>query len=195
MALVLASESPRRRELLAKLGVPFEIRTLPVCEYRQGDFPPFELPVRNAELKASRVSTRYPECAVLGADTVIVFGERIIGKPADAAAAKRTLLELAGKTHSVVTGLALLRAGDGTRITWSESTRVTFKAYSAAVADEYMRLVNVLDKAGSYAVQEHGDMLVDRVDGDLDNVVGLPLGRLKRELAELGLAGKPDNDE
>ena len=195
MALVLASESPRRRELLAKLGVPFEIRTLPVCEYRQGDFPPCELPVRNAGLKAACVAARYPQNVVLGADTVIVFGDRIIGKPADAADAKRTLLELAGTTHSVVTGLALLRACDDTRILWSETTRVTFKAYSAAVADEYMRFVNVLDKAGSYAIQEHGDMLVDRVEGDVDNVIGLPLGRLKRELAELGFAGKPDNDE
>ena len=192
MAFILASESPRRRELLARLGVPFEIHTLPVDEFRQGDLPPAELPVRNAELKAASVAAKYPESLVLGADTVIVFEDRIIGKPADAAAAKRTLLELAGKTHCVVTGLALLRNCDGTRITWSECTRVTFKAYSAAVVDEYMRLVNVLDKAGSYALQEHGDMLVERVDGDPDNVVGLPLGRLKRELAGLGRAGKPD---
>ena len=195
MALVLASESPRRRELLARLGVPFEIRTLSVKEFRQGDLPPRELPVRNAELKAASVAANYPDRVVLGADTVIVFDGRIIGKPADAGDAKRTLLELAGKTHSVVTGLALLRKCDGTRITWSECTRVTFKAYSAQVVDEYMKLVNVLDKAGSYALQEHGDMLVDRVDGDGDNVVGLPLGRLRRELAELGLACKPDNDE
>ena len=192
MAFILASESPRRRELVSRLGVPFEIHTLPVKEYRQGDLPFFEIPVRNAELKAASVAEKYPESVVLGADTVIVFEDRIKGKPADAADAKRTLLELAGKTHAVVTGLALLRACDGTRILWSECTRVTFKAYPEAVVDEYMRLVDVLDKAGSYALQEHGDMLVERVDGDCDNVVGLPLGRLKRELAGLGLAGKPD---
>ena len=190
MAFILASESPRRRELLSRLGVPFEIRTLPVKEYRQGDLPPRELPVRNAELKAECVAARYPDCVVLGADTVIVFAGRIIGKPADVSDAESTLIELAGKTHCVVTGLALLRARDDTRIVWSECTRVTFKDYSASVAKEYMQLVNVLDKAGSYAVQEHGDMLVDRVEGDLDNVVGLPLGRLKRELAALGFAGK-----
>lgn len=188
MAFILASESPRRRELLARLGIPFEIHALPVKEFRQGDLPPAELPVRNAELKAASVAGKYPASLVLGADTVIVFDGRIIGKPADAAEAKRTLLELAGRTHSVVTGLALLRACDGTRILWSECTRVTFRTYPPAVADEYMRLVDVLDKAGSYALQEHGDMLVDRVDGDSDNVVGLPLGRLKRELAELGFA-------
>ena len=186
MSLILASESPRRRELLSRLGVPFEIRTLPVREYRQGDFPSSELPVRNAGLKAERVAAKFPEHVVIGADTVIVFDGRIIGKPADAAEARRTLLELAGKSHCVVTGLALLRVCDDTRIMWSESTRVTFKAYSAQVADEYMKLVNVLDKAGSYALQEHGDMLVESVDGDPDNVVGLPLGRLKRKLAALG---------
>lgn len=188
MTLILASESPRRRELLARLGIPFEIRTRPVREYRQGDFPPSELPLRNAELKAAGVAAEYPQSVVLGADTVIVFEDRIIGKPADAADAKRTLLELSGRTHSVVTGLALLRTCDGTRMMWSESTRVTFKAYSEQVVDEYMKLVRVLDKAGSYALQEHGDMLVARVDGDSDNVVGLPLGRLKRELAALGFA-------
>ena len=80
------------------------------------------------------------------------------------------------------------RGRDDLRILWSESTQVTFKAYPPSVVDEYMRLVNVLDKAGSYALQEHGEMLVDRVDGDPDNVVGLPLGRLKCELAGLGLA-------
>lgn len=186
MTLILASESPRRRELLARLGVPFEIRTLPVREYRQGDFPPPELPVRNAGLKAERVAAKFPEHVVLGADTVIVFDGRIIGKPADAAEARRTLLELAGKTHCVVTGLALMRVCDGKRIMWSESTRVTFKNYSARTADEYMKRVNVLDKAGSYALQEHGDMIVESVEGDPDNVVGLPLGRLERELAALG---------
>ena len=188
MAFILASESPRRRELLARLGVPFAIHALPVKEFRQGDLPSLELPVRNAELKAAGVAAEYPESVVLGADTVIVFDGRIIGKPVDAADARRTLAELAGKTHAVVTGLALLRACDNLRILWSESTQVTFKAYPPSVADEYMRLVNVLDKAGSYALQEHGEMFVDRVDGDPDNVVGLPLGRLRRELAGLGLA-------
>ena len=196
MTFILASESPRRRELVSRLGIPFAIRTLPVKEFRQGDLPCHDLPVRNAELKAAAVAAQFPGSVVLGADTVIVYHDRIIGKPADAADAKRTLLELAGKTHAVVTGLALLRACDGLRILWSESTQVTFKAYSAPTVDEYMQLVNVLDKAGSYALQEHGEMLVERVDGDPDNVVGLPLGRLKRELAGLGLAS-PEmmNDE
>ena len=175
---------------MSRLGVPFTIRSLPVKEFRQGDLPPLELPARNAELKAAAVAAKYPECVVLGADTVIVYDNRIIGKPADVSDAKRTLLELAGKTHSVVTGLALLRSGDGFRRVWSESTQVTFKAYFAPTVGEYMRLVNVLDKAGSYALQEHGDMLVERVDGDPDNVVGLPLGRLKRELAALGLEAR-----
>ena len=185
MQLILASLSPRRRELLSRLPYPFEVRSFPTREFSDGELPAERLPMRNAEAKAAAVAERFPEAVVVGADTVIVFSGRIIGKPRDPEDAFRTLAALSGRTHEVVTGMALLRKRDGVRKVWSESTRVTFKTLSPDTIREYLRRVDVLDKAGSYALQEHGDMLVERVDGDADNVVGLPLGRLAGLLAEL----------
>lgn len=185
MQLVLASLSPRRRELLARLAYPFEVCSFPTREFADGELPAELLPMRNAEAKAAAVAERSPEAVVIGADTVIIFDGRIIGKPRNAEDAFRTLAALSGRTHEVVTGVALLRKRDGVREVWSESTAVTFKPLAPATIREYLRLVNVLDKAGSYALQEHGDMLVARVDGDPDNVVGLPLARLAARLAEL----------
>ena len=185
--LILASLSPRRRELLARLPYWFEVRSLPVREFSDGELPAEELPLRNAEFKARAVAEMFPDAAVIGADTVIIFDGRIIGKPRDAQDAFRTLSQLSERTHEVVTGVALLRRRDGLCKTWSACTRVTFKKLSPDAIREYMKLVDVLDKAGSYALQEHGDMIVSRVDGDADNVVGLPLGRLAAELARLEL--------
>lgn len=185
MQLVLASLSPRRKELLSRLAYPFEVRSFPTREFVDGELPAERLPARNAEAKAAAVAERFPDAVVVGADTVIIFDGRIIGKPRDAEDAFRTLAALSGRTHEVVTGLALLRRRDGVREVWSESTAVTFKTLSPATIREYLRLVNVLDKAGSYALQEHGDMLVERVEGDPDNVIGLPLARLAERLARL----------
>ena len=185
MQLVLASLSPRRRELLSRLAYPFEVRSFPTREFSDGELPAEQLPERNAEAKAAAVAERFPDAVVVGADTVIIFDGRIIGKPHDAEDAFRTLTALSGRTHRVVTGVALLRRRDGLREVWSESTAVTFKTLTPETIREYLRRVNVLDKAGSYALQEHGDMLVERVDGDADNVVGLPLARLADLLAHL----------
>jgi len=185
--LILASLSPRRRELLARLPYRFEVRSLPVREFADGELPAAELPSRNAEAKARAVAEMFPDTAVVGADTVIILDDKIIGKPRDAGDAFDTLSRLSGRTHEVVTGVALLRWRDNLHQVWSESTRVTFKALSSETIREYMKLVDVLDKAGSYALQEHGDMIVDRIEGDADNVVGLPLQRLASELAKLNL--------
>jgi len=185
--LVLASLSPRRRELLARLPYTFEVHSLPVREFADGELPAAELPLRNAEAKARAVAETFPGAAVVGADTVIIFDGRIIGKPRDAEDAFQTLSRLSGRTHEVVTGVALLRRRDDLRTVWSESTRVTFKQLSGETIREYMKRVDVLDKAGSYALQEHGGMIVDNVDGDADNVVGLPLRRLAAELEKLDL--------
>ena len=185
MPLVLASLSPRRRELLSRLPYPFEVRSFPTREFSDGEAPAEELPLRNAEAKARAVAERFPGAVVIGADTVIILDGRIIGKPRDAEDAFRTLAELSGRSHEVVTGVALLRLSDGVRRVWSESTVVTFRTLDPETIREYMRRVNVLDKAGSYALQEHGGMIVEKVEGDADNVVGLPLGRLAAELKTL----------
>lgn len=185
MPLILASLSPRRRELLSRLPYPFEVHSFPTRELSDGELPAEELPLRNAEAKAHAVAERFPDAVVIGADTVIVLDRRIVGKPRDEADAFRTLTGLSGRSHEVVTGVALLRFADGVRRVWSESTTVTFKTLAPETINEYMKRVHVLDKAGSYALQEYGDMLIEKVEGDADNVVGLPLGRLAAELKNL----------
>lgn len=182
--LILASESPRRRELLSSLAIPFEVESAAVEELET--LPdPREVPLRNAERKAQAVAARRPGDLVLGSDTVIVAGNRVIGKPRDEADALDILLALAGTTHEVITGLALMRENDGFRKSWTETTRVTFKPFGRAEAQRYLSLVPVLDKAGAYAIQEHGDLIVDHIEGSLENVIGLPLGRLQKELVIL----------
>ena len=183
--LILASGSPRRRELLGRIGVPFVVESAEAGEINV--LPdPRQVPLYNAELKASAVSAKHPDAVVLGADTVILFEGRVIGKPRDPADALATLMALSGRTHEVVTGLALLRGLPEFRRVWSETTRVTFLPFDVETAKRYLSRVPVLDKAGAYAIQEHGELLVASIDGELDNVVGLPLGRLQRELAALG---------
>ncbi|MST96362.1 septum formation protein Maf [Victivallaceae bacterium BBE-744-WT-12] len=182
--LILASNSPRRRELLLSLGIPFAVEAADIEEIESLD-DPREVPLRNAERKAAAVAARHPHDPVLGADTVIVFRDAVIGKPRDEADALRILLSLAGKTHEVVTGLALLRCADGFRRIWRETTRVTFKPFGRETAERYLSLVSVLDKAGAYAIQESGEFLVESVDGSIENVIGLPLERLQEELMRL----------
>lgn len=181
---MLASNSPRRRELLRRLGIPFVIESADVGEVTS--LPdPRQVPLFNAELKAAAVAANHPNDPVLGADTVIVFEGRVIGKPRDEADALAILMALSGRTHEVVTGLALLRRVPEFRRVWSETTRVTFLPFDVETAKRYLSQVSVLDKAGAYAIQEHGELLVASVEGDLDNVIGLPLGRLQPELAKL----------
>ena len=187
--LLLASESPRRRALLKRLDIPFEVQSPDVEELEQ----PCEgcsisfLPAENARRKAFAVSSRNQSHTVIGADTAILFEDRMIGKPRNLEDARKTLLELAGKTHRVVTGLAVIRQGNKPfcRV-WSEESLVTFKPFSASTADRYLELVHVLDKAGSYAIQEHGQLIVQQITGSMENIIGLPLEQLKQVLLEAG---------
>ena len=187
--LLLASESPRRRALLKRLEIPFKVQSPEIEELEQpcnGCSVSF-LPAENARRKAFAVSSRNPSHTVIGADTAILFEDRMIGKPRDLEDAKNTLLELAGKTHRVITGLAVIRQGKNPfcRV-WSEESRVTFKPFSEQTAERYLELVHVLDKAGSYAIQEHGELIVQQISGSMENIIGLPLEQLRAALIEAG---------
>ena len=177
--LILASLSPRRKELLKRIAADFKIVGAACDEYAAGDCFYRELPFRNAELKANAVAEQFPASLVIGADTVIEFKRRIIGKPADKQDALNILLELSGQQHKVITAVAPVCVRRHLKIVYSEETIVRFKPFSRAVAETYLQLVDVLDKAGAYAVQEHSELIVESLDGDLDNVVGLPLGKLQ----------------
>lgn len=180
MNLILASASPRRRELLATLGIPFSVRTSTAEELREG--PWMMLALENALRKAEEVAARFPEDLVIGADTVIEFENRILGKPENMDDAFRMLSIFSGKTHYVTTGCAIICHSRSIRIRFAETSRVTFKSLDAETIRRYLSLVPVLDKAGAYAIQDHGEMLIESLEGSLDNVIGFPTERFRLPL-------------
>lgn len=191
--IVLASSSPRRRRLLRQLGVGFSVRCPDVDERPLPGEPPGSHVRRLARAKARSVARELaPGCGaqwVLGADTVIVLDGRILGKPRDAREAAGMLARLSGRTHEVLTGVALVPAGGGGRARSSMvRSRVEMKPFDVAVIRRYIATGEPLDKAGAYAVQGRGRCLIVRVSGSLTNVVGLPLERLKRLLTTAGVS-------
>jgi len=174
--LILASGSPRRRELLRGAGIAFVIDVPDVDESPLPGESPEMLVERLARSKARTVAERSPpEARVLAADTLVVLGEEILGKPLDLDDARAMILRLSGRTHRVLTGFALLGPQlEGWRVGVVES-RVTFRSVTAAEAAAYVAAGESLDKAGAYAVQGRGGTLVDQIDGSRSNVIGLPL--------------------
>ena len=179
--LVLASASPRRRDLLAGLGfeIPFDVSDF-VETNHGGD--PVEAAHANALGKARDVARRHAGKLVLGADTVVILGGRILGKPADAADAARMLDALSGREHEVVTALALV--GDGREEVHHNCTRVQFRELRAGEIDTYVASGEPMDKAGAYGIQGLASQFVERIDGCYFNVMGLPLELLTRMLGE-----------
>lgn len=188
-SLILASASPRRRDLLASLGVTFEVVTAEVVEHEDPTTDPREMVAHNAALKADWVAQRRPEAVVLGADTTVFIEGHALNKPADAAAARAMLRRLSGRTHTVFTGLAVRCVATDLRRDEGVASDVTFKALDEATIETYLARVHTLDKAGGYAIQEHGDLIIAGRVGSLTNIIGLPLTRTKHILTELGLLG------
>lgn len=186
MRLVLASGSPRRRELLAMLGTPFEVEIPRVEEKVDGHQTPDALVRLLARAKALDVAGRRPEDLVVAADTVVVLDGRILGKPAGRTQARAMLEDLSGRTHQVWTGLALVHLASGRHEEAAERTDVTFRHLDPREVERYVALGEGLDKAGGYAAQGVGAVFVERIEGCFFNVVGLPLARLHRMLAAFG---------
>ena len=185
--LILASASPRRRELLAGLGVPFEVMPAEVVEHESPDSDPREMVRHNAAIKAEWVAARRPEALVLGADTTVFIDGVVLNKPRDVAAARAMLGRLSGCTHTVYTGLAVRRQRDRLAIDGGVASEVTFKSLDAAVIARYLSLVNPLDKAGAYAIQEETDLIIAGWRGSFTNIVGLPVEETKQILTRCGL--------
>ncbi len=184
MKLILASQSPRRSELLRRCGFDFTVRCAPAEELR--DFPELRLlPQENAGRKSAAVADMYPGDLVLGADTMIIFNGRAVGKPADIDEAAKMLREFSGKSHDVITGTALICRERGIAEYWSEVSRVDFKNISDEIIADYLQKVHVLDKAGAYAIQEYGEMIISGYSGELENIIGLPLKKLQSRLNSL----------
>ena len=181
--MILASESPRRRELLAAVGVPFRVVPSGVDEIPRPGESPSRFVRRAALDKGEAVAQLYPSYFVLSADTIVVADGRILGKPRDRAEARRMLSRLAGREHRVYTGVCLLCRERGFRDLGTEVTRVRFRPLTAAEVAAYARTGECDDKAGAYAAQGAGMLLIDRVAGSFSNVVGLPMTRVVAMLA------------
>lgn len=187
--IILASASPRRRELLGEMGVRFEVVTADVTEHDAESAPhlaPVDLAQENARQKAEAVAALRPGRWILGADTVVALEERLWGKPASLDEAREFLRALSGKTHEVITGCALI-APKGEAEIFHEISRVTFHSLLDETIERYLAEVAVLDKAGAYALQERGEWIVERVEGSRTNVIGLPTEALEKVLIRRGL--------
>ena len=181
--LVLASASPRRLELLKDLGWPFTVEPSRADELHDASIDPARLCEINAERKAAEVAERFRGSLVIGADTLVALGNEIFGKPRDLAEARATLLKFSGKQHQVITGVCLIHRDSGREEVFSEVTEVQFRTLSEQDIGTYLARVNVLDKAGAYAIQEEGDLIIESIDGSRSNVVGLPLEKLGAALS------------
>lgn len=186
MSLVLASASPRRRELLAALGVPFEVDPASVDE-TSDEREPVRLAEALALSKARAVAARRPGDVVIGSDTVVTLEGRLLGKPADAAEARAMLLALRGRTHEVVTGVAIVVAARHTEVVAHDRTTVVMRTYTDVECEEFIGRGEPFDKAGGYAIQDAAFRPVARIEGCECGVMGLPLWTLRRCLAEAGV--------
>jgi septum formation protein len=180
---ILASASPRRAELLRSLKLQFKVVPGDATEIFDGQLSPHELCQLNAHRKARAVAKKNPDALVLGADTLVFLGREIFGKPRDLDEAEQMLAKLQGRTHQVVTGVCLMHLRAHREKIFAAGTDVTFHPLDAEQIREYLSKINPLDKAGAYAIQEHGEKIVAEISGSYSNVVGLPVEKLGEELA------------
>jgi septum formation protein len=193
--LILASSSPRRIQLLREARFDPEVVPPAVAELSCDYLTPSELARFNARLKAATVTVAYPDAVVLGADTVVALGSEVFGKPRDLEDAGRMLSKLVGKTHEVITGIALVEANSGRMTLRAVSSTVTFRSLSTTEIDAYLKTVNPLDKAGAYAAQESANIIIDRISGSFTNVVGLPMELVRPLLRSAGIHPFSEPDE
>jgi septum formation protein len=185
--IILASASPRRERLLREMGLRFVVVRLHDTEELSGGAAPDVVAMHNAQRKARAVAGRHPDSMVIGADTIVVLAGQIFGKPRDRADARRMLGQLAGQRHDVITGVCLVHRTLDTELVFADTTRVWMRQLSPAQIADYLASINPLDKAGAYAIQEHGEGIVERIDGSYHNVMGLPTERLQATLERLGM--------
>jgi septum formation protein len=183
--LILASESPRRRELLGQVGIPFRVCPGNIDETSMAGAPSY-IAKTLAEKKALSVSADFSGQWILGADTIVVLDDHILGKPADRADASSMLKILSSKDHEVITGFSIINTSGEIVCTDHESTLVSIKSLSDREIDAYIATEEPFGKAGSYAIQGIGAFMVQGIKGDYSNVVGLPLFTLIKRMIEVG---------
>lgn len=189
--VILASASPRRVDLLRQIVTDFEVVPSDAPEVHDEQLTAWEMAQVNAYRKARAVAKKFPDALVLGADTLVYLDReaKLFGKPADLVEAERMLGQLAGQIHAVITGVCLLHLRSHRQRVFAEWTDVRFHPLTPKQIQEYLALMNPLDKAGAYAIQDYGERIVAEISGSYSNVVGLPVERLRAELRAWQTAG------
>ncbi len=185
--IILASSSRERYEILKRSKIPFTVEDSGYQEDLTLPLPPHKLVQYLAEGKAKAVAPHHPDALIIGADTIAVVNGEIFGKPLTASRAREMLEKLSGETHRIFTGFVILDAKMEKKVARTVETKVSFRKLSPQEIDSYVDSGEPLEKAGGYAIQGKGARFVERLEGDVDNVAGLPLGALLEELAKFGV--------
>jgi len=186
-SFILASASPRRKQLLTEAGYKFTVLRPDIDElaFSTKNVKPYEYAERLALAKAKNIAEKHPDCLVIAADTIADFEGEIIGKPTDAMEAEQITNKLFSRPHKVITGIAIVRLRDGIELNQSDTTTVYPKKLTAEQIAEHIKSGTWRDKAGAYAIQESGDEFIERIEGSLTNVMGLPMEMLERMFAQV----------
>lgn len=189
--IILASQSPRRKELLAGMGLKFEVVPSNFDEKLDDSRSPEAVAVELAVGKASQVAEQYPDCIVIGSDTIVTINGNQLEKPRNKAEAYQMLERLSGTHNEVTSSLAVICKAENILLTTADTTRVYFKPYDKAAVTTYVESGDTADKAGAYGIQSGAAPLIDHIEGYYDTVVGLPTHQLAGLLAQLGVEAKP----
>ena len=187
LRFLLASASPRRTELLRAAGIPHTVEVAAVTEHEDPRTDPREMVLHNARLKAAAVARLHPGALVLGADTTVALGDRALNKPADLAESRAMLRSLSGREHVVHTGVCLLCPALGLEEVHDVTAWVRFRPLSEEDITRYQALVNTLDKAGAYGIQEGREIIIDAFQAPISTIMGLPVEFVATRLAALGV--------
>ncbi len=185
--IILASASPRRKELLEKIGLRFEVEPSNYEEDMRSELEPHELAKRVSLEKAKAVASKHKNAIVIAADTFIVFGGKILGKPQTELEAKKMLQTINGQSHSVITGFTVIETDKNKALSRAVETKVYIRRLTLEEIDAYVKSKEPLDKAGGYAIQGLGSVIVEKIEGDYFNVMGLPLSAITESLKEFGI--------
>ena len=183
--IILASQSPRRAEILRMIGVSFKVESSNINEEINQKIKQNEIPINLSKAKAEKISHKYPDKIIIGADTVVVFNKKIFGKPKDKNESKKMLKVLSGNCHEVITGVTIMNEKLGIVKTFSETTKVFVQKIPTKQIEFYVNNYNTLDKAGSYGIQEWFSVWIKKINGCYYNVMGLPASKLYRHLVKI----------
>jgi septum formation protein len=189
--IILASQSPRRSELLSAMGVPFRTVSSSFEEHLDDSRDPAMVAIQLALGKALTVSEMYPGDIIIGSDTIVFANGRQLGKPRDISEAREMLASLSGKTHTVITAVALICKESGTQLSGADATEVVFKTLDENAIDAYVNTGDCLDKAGAYGIQSGAAPLIDHIEGNYDTVVGFPTQLVGYYLGQMQIPSKP----